>query len=205
MIELIGYAGSALIALSLMMSNIWRLRWINLIGAVFFVIYGVCVHAYPVAFVNALIVAVDAYFLGLLAGKKDYFSLMPVANADESLLKNFVDYYHEDILRFFPSFSLRGISEPRCVFTLRNLMPVGLFICEGQGAEALRIHLDYVIPEYRDLRNARYLYSAQAGLFKEQGFQEFRVTVGSPEFESYVKKLGFTPVTGEAGLYAKRF
>jgi len=205
MIELIGYAGSALIALSLMMSNIWRLRWINLIGAVFFVLYGVSVRAYPVALVNALIVAVDAYYLGLLAGKKDYFSLMPAANADESLLKNFVDYYAEDIQRFFPGFSLRGIPEPRCVFTLRNLMPVGLFICEGQGAEVLRIHLDYVIPEYRDLRNARYLYSTQAGLFREQGFKEFRVAAGSPEFESYVKKLGFAPVSGEARLYAKRF
>ena len=205
MIELIGYAGSILVAVSLMMSNIWRLRWINLIGAVFFVIYGVCVHAYPVAFVNALIVAVDAYYLGLLAGKKDYFSLMPAANADESLLKNFVDYYQEDIQRFFPGFALRGIPEPRCIFTLRNLMPVGLFVCERLDSEALRIHLDYVIPEYRDLRNARYLYSAQAGLFKEQGFKEFRVTAGSPQFESYVKKLGFAPVSGEAGLYAKRF
>ena len=205
MIELIGYVGSGLIAVSLMMSNIWRLRWINLIGAVFFVLYGVCVRAYPVAVVNALIVAVDAYYLGLLAGKKDYFSLMPVASADESLLKSFVDYHHEDILRFFPGFSLRAVSQPRCIFTLRNLMPVGLFICEKQDAEVLRIHLDYVIPEYRDLRNARYLYSAQAGLFKEQGFKEFQVSAGSPEFESYVKKLGFAPVAGKAGLYAKRF
>jgi hypothetical protein len=148
---------------------------------------------------------VDAYYLGLLAGKKDYFSLMPVANADESLLKNFVDYYQEDILRFFPGFSLRGLREPRCVFTLRNLMPVGLFVCEKQDPEALRIHLDYVIPEYRDLRNARYLYSTQAGLFKEQGFKEFRVIAGSPAFESYVKKLGFAAVPGEACLYSKRF
>ena len=205
MIELVGYAGSVLVAVSLMMSNIWRLRWINLIGAVFFVLYGVAVRAYPVALVNALIVAVDAYYLGLLAGKKDYFSLMPVANADASLLKNFVDYYHEDILRFFPGFSLRGIPEPRCVFTLRNLMPVGLFICAEQDAETLRIHLDYVIPEYRDLRNARYLYSAQAGLFKEQGFKEFRVKPGSQKFEAYAKQLGFAPAAGEAGLYAKRF
>ena len=205
MIELIGYAGSALVAVSLMMSNIWRLRWINLAGAVFFVLYGVAVRAYPVALVNAIIVAVDAYYLGLLAGKKDYFSLMPAASVDESLLQGFVDYYHEDIQRFFPGFSLRGIPEPRCVFTLRNLMPVGLFVCARQSAETMRILLDYVIPDYRDLRNARYLYSTQVGLFKEQGFQEFRVQPGSPAFESYVKKLGFAPVAGEAGIYAKRF
>ena len=204
MIELVGYAGSVLVAVSLMMSNIWRLRWINLVGAVFFVLYGLLAHAYPVVLVNAVIVAVDAYYLGLLAGKKDYFSLMPAASVDESLLQGFVDYYHEDIQRFFPGFSLRGIPEPRCVFTLRNLMPVGLFVCERLSPESLRIHLDYVIPEYRDLRNARYLYSTQAGLFKEQGFEEFRVKPGSPKFEAYVQQLGFAPVAGESGLYAKR-
>ncbi|HBL16116.1 MAG: hypothetical protein A2X36_16930 [Elusimicrobia bacterium GWA2_69_24] len=203
MIELVGYAGSALVAVSLMMSNIWRLRWINLVGAVFFVVYGLAVHAIPVALVNALIVAVDAYYLGLLSGKKDYFSLMPASGADESLLKGFVEYYQEDIQRFFPGFALRGIAEPRCVFTLRNLMPVGLFVCEKQGPQTLRILLDYVIPDYRDLRNARYLYSTQAGLFKEQGFREFRVQPRAPEFEAYVRKLGFAPVPGEPGSYAK--
>jgi len=203
MIELIGYAGSILVAVSLMMSNIWRLRWINLVGAVFFVLYGMTVRAYPVALVNALIVAVDAYYLGLLAGKKDYFSLMPVAGTEESLLKGFVDYYQEDILRYFPGFTLRGLQEPRCVFTLRNLMPVGLFVCEKLSAATLRIQLDYVVPEYRDLRNARYLYSTQAGLFKEQGFREFRVRPASPKFEAYVRKLGFTAVPEEAGAYAK--
>ena len=130
---------------------------------------------------------------------------MPAASVDESLLKGFVDYYQEDIQRFFPGFSLRGIPQPRCVFTLRNLMPVGLFVVEKLDAEALRIHLDYVIREYRDLRNARYLYSTQAGLFKEQGFKEFQVKPGSPKFAAYVKHLGFAPAAGEAGLYTKRF
>ncbi|MFA5137863.1 MAG: hypothetical protein WC728_01430 [Elusimicrobiota bacterium] len=203
MAELIGYAGSIMVAASLTMSNIWRLRWINLTGAVFFVLYGLAVHAYPVALVNALIVVIDAYHLGLMAGKKDYFSLMPVASADETLLKGFIDYYHEDILKFFPDFTLRGIGQPKCVFTLRNLNPVGLFVCEPKGRETVLIHLDYVIPEYRDLRNARYLYSAQAGMYKEQGFKEFRVKAGSKEFGAYVQTLGFKKDPAETGWYLR--
>jgi len=192
MLEILGYAGSVLVAVSLMMSNVWRLRWINLLGASLFMVYGIVVRAYPVALVNAVIVAVDAYFLGLLAGKKDYFSLMPVASADESLLKGFIDYYQADILRFFPG------------FTLRNLMPVGLFVCEPLDRERLAIRLDYVIPEYRDLRNARYLYSTQAGIFKEQGFRELLVQTGSREFETYIRGLGFAVVPGEGGSYTKK-
>ena len=204
MLEILGYAGSVLVAVSLMMSNVWRLRWINLLGASLFMVYGIVVRAYPVALVNAVIVAVDAYFLGLLAGKKDYFSLMPVASADESLLKGFIDYYQADILRFFPGFTLRGLGDPRCIFTLRNLMPVGLFVCEPLDCERLAIRLDYVIPEYRDLRNARYLYSTQAGIFKEQGFQELLVRTGSREFETYIRGLGFAAVPGEGGSYTKK-
>ena len=202
MAEIIGYIGSVLVALSLMMSNIWRLRWINLAGAAFFVVYGLAVRAYPVAAVNAFIVAIDAYYLGLLAGKKDYFNLMPVPSVNESLLSGFLDYHREDILRFFPGFTLYGLEAPKCIFILRNVNPVGLFVYSTQD-KAVRIHLDYVIPEYRDLRNARYLYSNQAGRFKEQGFSEFRVRTESKEFESYVKKLGFQQAPGEKGSYSK--
>jgi hypothetical protein len=148
-------------------------------------------------------VVIDAYHLGLMAGKKDYFGLMPVASADETLLKGFIDYYHEDILKFFPEFTLKGIPQPKCVFTLRNLNPVGLFVCEPKGKDAVIIHLDYVVPEYRDLRNARYLYSAQAGIFKEQAFKEFRVKPGSERFASYVEALGFKKDPAAAGWYLK--
>ena len=41
--EFIGYAASILVAFSLMMSSILKLRIINLIGAITFVIYGLMV------------------------------------------------------------------------------------------------------------------------------------------------------------------
>jgi hypothetical protein len=59
--EIIGYVSSILIAISLMMSSILRLRIINLIGAVLFTIYGLGIRAYPVAAVNFLIVLIDLY------------------------------------------------------------------------------------------------------------------------------------------------
>jgi len=49
LLELVGYAASALIAISLMMSSILRLRLINLAGAAAFATYGLLIRAYPVA------------------------------------------------------------------------------------------------------------------------------------------------------------
>ncbi|MDX1341443.1 MAG: hypothetical protein R3309_07490 [Reinekea sp.] len=63
LVEIYGYAGSVLIALSLMMSNIIPLRWINLVGAAIFSTYGLVIHAWPVAVLNGFIVLIDIYHL----------------------------------------------------------------------------------------------------------------------------------------------
>ena len=63
-LEFIGYAGSVLVAVSLMMSNIVRLRWINLFGAATFSAYGLLINAYPVFALNGFIVLVDLYYSG---------------------------------------------------------------------------------------------------------------------------------------------
>ena len=61
--EWVGYLASVVVAISLMMSNIKKLRWWNLIGAALFVAYGVAIGAYPVALVNFFIVLIDFYYL----------------------------------------------------------------------------------------------------------------------------------------------
>lgn len=62
-LELYGYLGSALIAISLMMSNIRKLRWINLIGAGTFASYGLLIQAWPVAVLNGFIVLINLVHL----------------------------------------------------------------------------------------------------------------------------------------------
>ncbi|WP_291657013.1 lactate dehydrogenase [Clostridium sp.] len=52
MIEWIGYAASICIAISLIMTDIYKLRVINSIGCVLFVIYGFSIKAYPVGVIN---------------------------------------------------------------------------------------------------------------------------------------------------------
>ena len=61
--EWVGYLASVVVAISLMMSNIKKLRWWNLVGAALFVAYGLAIDALPVALVNFFIVLIDAYYL----------------------------------------------------------------------------------------------------------------------------------------------
>lgn len=61
--EWVGYLASVVVAISLMMADIKKLRWWNLIGAALFVAYGMAIEAIPVALVNFFIVLIDAYYL----------------------------------------------------------------------------------------------------------------------------------------------
>lgn len=62
-IEWVGYAASALIVISLIMTSVVKLRIVNTAGCILFVIYGFTVGAYPVAVSNLLIVFINFYHL----------------------------------------------------------------------------------------------------------------------------------------------
>ena len=62
-IEWVGYAASIMIAISLIMTDMVKLRIINSIGCVLFAIYGFVVKAYPVGIINIFIFIVNMYYL----------------------------------------------------------------------------------------------------------------------------------------------
>lgn len=63
MIEILGYLAGVLVAVSFLFKEIVFIRIINGIGAILFVIYAICIQAYPVAGLNAFLVLVHIYQL----------------------------------------------------------------------------------------------------------------------------------------------
>ncbi len=192
-VEIIGYTGSVLIAVSLTMNNIWRLRWINLFGAATFAVYGLLTQTYPVFALNSFITLTDIFYLVQIKRRKDYFTLSEVPKGSYLFLTRFLNFYQQDIYRFFPEFDWQRIADPHCVFILRNLIPVGLFIYEPLGNGAAQIHLDYVRPEYRDLKNTRYLFYEHKARLREKGIHTFVTVSNVPRHRKYLRKMGFVP------------
>ncbi|HAS61257.1 MAG TPA: hypothetical protein DCS35_01010 [Vibrio sp.] len=62
-VEIIGYAASIMVALSLTMKDIIKLRVLNFIGCALFAIYGVMIGAWPVTVTNGFIACVNVYYL----------------------------------------------------------------------------------------------------------------------------------------------
>ncbi|MBI9072343.1 MAG: hypothetical protein JEY94_12140 [Melioribacteraceae bacterium] len=190
LLEVFGYCGSVLVAVSLMMKNILRLRWINLVGASVFSIYGLLVEAYPVFILNGFIAVVDIYYLLQMYKQKDYFSLLPV-KSDNKFLEKFFSFHKNDILKFFPNFLHSEVDSRKHIFILRNLLPVGIVVYEKKSATDIQIILDYAIPDYRDLENAQYVFSNESEYFKSDGIKRIIAKSKIPVHIKYLLKVGF--------------
>ena len=188
-VELIGYLGSILVAISLMMKSLVRLRLINLFGALFFTIYGILLKAYPVAALNGLIVGIDVYYLFQMWRQKDFFTFLEVSPKSE-YLRAFVNFYKDDISAIIPGYTHQPDESLLCFFILRNMVPAGLFITRVQVEEA-HIQLDYVIPNYRDFQVARFIFEDNAEFFVQRGIQRLVSESGSDFHKSYLEKMEF--------------
>ena len=202
--QIVGYTGSFLIAISLMMKNIFNLRKINLIGASTFAVYGLIVQAYPVLLLNSFIALVDIYYLAQMYRKKDAFSLMPVLNPNHLYLNKFLDFYGDDIKKFSPEFDKAKTIDGNYYFILRNLVPVGIFIYKTTSVDEAEILLDYAIPDYRDLKNAEYLYYAAAEFLKEKGIKILIAKSHIDKHRKYLKRVGFIEDTENKNIFKKK-
>lgn len=186
MVEFIGYAGSLLVAVSLLMSSIWYLRWINLAGAIAFTVYGVLIPAWPVAAVNGFIILIDVYYLVKMSRAKEHVDLVR-AEPDSALLLRFCDYYGADIATFFPDFSSGQLRDAAAWYVTRDLMPVGLFSVRGDG----EVLIDYVTPSHRDLKSARFLYGRGLEELRSIGIQTLSVNTRNAAHAVYLKRMGY--------------
>lgn len=189
--EVIGYVASALVAVSLMMSSILRLRLINLVGSGAFAVYGLLIHAYPVAAMNGFIVLINLFYLHRMLRTREYFRLLSV-EPDSQYLRQFLKYYEREIRRFLPAFAYTPAVDDLTVFVLRDMVPAGLFIGRPEG-ETLRVTLDFVIPQYRDFKVGRYLFVGEREFFRSRGFREIESQPGNREHAAYLRRMGFQP------------
>lgn len=189
--EIIGYIASVLIAVSLMMRSILRLRMINLVGAVFFTVYGLVIRAYPVAAVNFFIVLIDLYYLYQMLSTREFFRLLEV-RPDSEYLRYFLNFYEKDIRQFQPAFQFEPGVPQLAFFILRNLVPAGLLIGELRNdGQDLYVKLDYAIPGYRDLKIGRFLYQDHSGDFLSRGIRNIYTEAGAPKHARYLQQMGF--------------
>ncbi|MEM6513076.1 MAG: hypothetical protein AAF660_08695 [Pseudomonadota bacterium] len=190
LIEWLGYAASALVLLSLSMSSIARLRWFNLAGALTFTVYGYAIEAWPVAAVNFAISIINVYYLAQHYTQRDFFKTREI-NADDSYLKEFLDFHRDLVTRWYPQFTGTLPDDALVLLSLRNMAVAGVFAGQKTGKSTLKILIEFVIPQYADKKVGRFLYRDNRQVFLEQGINKLVVDTGEIDNESYFRSMGF--------------
>jgi hypothetical protein len=204
-VELLGYLASAIIIVSITQTSILRLRLLGLVGALAFLGYSLAIGAYPIAVVNVVAASIHLWYLRRLIGHTDeVFRLLHVLPSSVYLL-DFLDFYDDEIHgRFQPEFTFHPRPDQVRAFILRDMVPAGLLIGEREGDGTFRVDLDFVIPQYRDFKIGRYVYSAASGLFGGSTPTCVWARASTPEHAKYLRRMGFSACADDPERYEIR-
>ncbi len=196
--EGIGYAASLIILVSLLMTNVFRLRVINLAGSLVFALYGWLIASWPVCVINLVIAGIDGWHLLQSLRYAAFFDLAPAASVGPEYLKRFFLFHERELVKYAPGLTLEDLRAACTCIIFRNMLPVGVFSYRQAGPDA-EIVIDFMIPEYRDFKAGRYLYRTKRMFFKEQGIKRFRAVARHPSQTKYYLRNGFARQPGVLG------
>lgn len=206
LLEWIGYLGSIIVAVSLTMSSILKLRWYNLLGAAIFSFYGFAIGSLPVGLLNLFIVLADIYYLFKIYSINESIKSV-TAEFYDPYIQYFIDFHKKEINQFFPDFVTQTLkfndtdNKPIVFLLLRNALVAGVFIAIQNG-DKLTIHLDFVIPEFRDCKPGELLYKKDIQIFKKLGVSVLQCETMNSFHQKYLVKMGFE-LSKELNIYAK--
>ena len=199
-LELIGWVSSGLIVLSLAQARVLRFRWMNLGGAVLAVGYNTVLGIWPFAAMNAVIAAIDAYWIARLRRERHdpaAYSVVEVRPTD-AYLGHVIGVHLRDIRAFQPSYALPTDGDGRrwAFLVQRDAETVGAVVVRDAGDGSGVVELDYVTPRFRDFTPGEFVYE-RSGVFAAHGLRRL---VAEPELArqtAYLGKVGFRSEAGE--------
>ena len=193
-IELIGYLGSALVLVSMLMTSVIKLRIINLVGSVIFAVYALMIKSYPTALMNFCLAGINIYHLWRLMKEQKHYELIPTESND-GYLRFLIQSHEEDIRKWFPAFSMQDHSADRVYLMCCDGNPAGIFLGKLTKSNELEVLLDYALPAYRDTSVGRFLYQRLA----QAGYRSLVFRQEAPNHAQYLEKIGYQK--NKAGEY----
>ncbi len=190
-LQILGYTASVLIAISLLMRSIVRLRIVNMAGAATFSLYGFLIGAYPVGLLNLLTTCINAVQLVRLRNRTEIFRVLEIA-PDAPYVRYFLEFEEKEIRRYLPHFRYDPAEQKFALLVLRDLVPAGLVVGKLEGT-TLCVDLDYVVAQFRDLKVARFLFVDEADYFRQRGVREIVSPADTPEHAKYLARMGYVP------------
>ncbi len=197
-LNLLGYVASFIILISLTMKSIVKLRWINAVGSLLFVVFAFLTNSTPTVVMNLGIIAIDLWFVLRITGSKKDYQLVK-AERGSAYLEFFYQKYQKEICETFGDevfLEAKGFS----YFVCDNEI-AGLFAWKENTPTECQILIDFVTPRFRDTKIGKYFFMQQLPLFREKGYTRFVYNNVGQKHWRYLEQIGFTH--GTIGCFSK--
>jgi hypothetical protein len=201
----IGYLASALLALSLLVNNDLKFRWLNLFGCLSFMIYGALISALPIILTNTLLLFINLAYLFKIYRRKEDFDLVEF-EANDKIIEKFLAYYAKDIHDYFPEFHLNEKESAIRFMVLRDMVIANIFIATVEGKEEGLVQINYTVPKYRDYKIGRFIFEKENTFLLSKGINQLVYKkVYNKNHEEFLRVMGFEKrIAGHETGYMKR-
>ena len=190
-LDLFGWAGSALLIVSLLQARVLRFRVLNLTAGLMLVVFNALIAVWPMVAMNLATGGINIWFIArMMRERHDEAAFRVLAvQSDDTYLAYVLSVHGADVLRHQPDFSWDGVprEDRRPFLVLKGDETVGVVIMRTEG-DVARVELDYVTKRYRDFSPGEFVWR-ESGLLSRLGIA--RVVTSPSMVDPYYERVGF--------------
>lgn len=192
-LDIIGWAGSALLIYSVMQARVLRFRVLNLAASAILAGFNAALEIWPMVAMNIALCGINLWHIRtLVATRHDQatYDVLEVGPQDE-YLRHVLRVHAADIVKYQPDFTWDGAAEGSVAFLVqRGDETVGVVLVHDGGDGVAQVVLDYVTPRFRDFSPGEFVWR-RSSVLRDRGFQ--RVVTPARMVAPYYARLGFAP------------
>ena len=200
--QLLGYSASFIIFISLMMKSIIKLRILNALGCLLFVVFAFKTNSWPAVVMNIGIVFIDMYYFYKMMQIKDNFEILEVGK-DNEVVRYFFEKNKQELATLFGSNALNKSEKIALYFRNNDIAGVVAYTVKDVPAGKIAtLLIDFVVIKYRDLAVGKHFFIDDLSFWKRQGITTFTIEQPANAHIHYLKQLGFT-CNNDTGIWTK--
>jgi hypothetical protein len=199
-IQLAGYMASLLLALSLLVTNDLRFRWLNTGGCLFFMVYGIMIGAFPIILTNTILFFINVFALIKIYRKQEDFELLE-CTPDTELIAKFMRFYAKDIALYFPQYQLTEGGNDIRFMVLRDMVVANVFVATLASDGTGIVQFNYTVPQYRDYKVGRFIFEKERDFLLSRGIKKLVYNeVLNKGHKEFLKRMGFQRETTDGAM-----
>lgn len=187
--EWIGYLASALVALSLLMSSVKKLRWINMAGAAVFTVYGLLIDSWPVVIMNAFLVVVNIWYLFKLSNKSLKLRLKP-EKWDNEFVQTYMDKHQTEINSIYPGFNPKD--NPFDLHLIYNQFEIAGFFSAKKQREKVRLNTLFLSKKFRNCNFDDHLFKTEHLILSAYQAEDYEFSNLTEKARKYLRQYNIS-------------